>query len=416
MLPALLLAMALTGGAPDDAGQGEVIADIRIQGNLLTSDEEVRRIAGVDIGVALAVTTIEEAGARLRAAKRFERVEVLKRFASIADPTRIALVIIVDEGPVHIVKTGDPTRPTRVVRNRGPGLLFLPLLDSEDGYGLTYGVRVTWPNPLGARSRLSVPMTWGGSKRVAVEIDQTIGRGPLSRAQAGASIGHRDNPYFDEDDGRARVWVRGERNIGRVVRAGATGGWQRVAFAGSRESFPFVGADVAIDTRLDPALPRNAVYARASWERLGFSGRPTHRHLVEGRGYLGLIGQNTLVVRAVREDANQPLPPAFQPLLGGMANLRGFRAGTDAGDTLVAGSIEFVAPLTSPLHIGKLGVSVFGDAGTVYDSGQRLADEPFKQSYGGSVWFSAAFLRLTLAVARGVGASTRVHLGGGVSF
>lgn len=36
--------------------------------------------------------------------------------------------------------------------------------------------------------------------------------------------------------------------------------------------------------------------------------------------------------------------------------------------------------------------------------------------YGGSVWFAAAFLRLNIAVAHGVGASTRVHVGGGVSF
>ena len=415
MLSAALLALALTGGPPDLV-EGEVLADVRIQGNLVTSDEEVRRIAGIEIGMAIGPATIEEIGARLRAAKRFERVEVLKRFASIADPTRIALVIIVDEGPVHIVRTGDPNRPTRVARNRGPGLLYLPLLEREDGYGLTYGARVAWPNALGPRSRLSFPLTWGGNKRAAVELDKSFDRGLFSRALAGASINRRENPFFEVEDERLRVWVRGERDVVRFVRAGATGGWQRSDFLESRQSLPFAGADVTLDTRLDPVLPRNAVYGRASWERLGFSGRPTDRASVEGRGYVGLFGQNTLVVRAVRESANRSLPPAFKPLLGGMANLRGFRAGTDVGDTLIAGSLELVAPLTSPLSIGKLGVSVFGDAGTVYNSGQRFADKPFKQSYGGSVWFTAAFVRVTLAVAHGVGSSTRVHFGGGVSF
>jgi len=35
---------------------------------------------------------------------------------------------------------------------------------------------------------------------------------------------------------------------------------------------------------------------------------------------------------------------------------------------------------------------------------------------GGSVWFAAAFLRLNLAVARGIGASTRVHFGTNLTF
>ena len=111
-----------------------------------------------------------------------------------------------------------------------------------------------------------------------------------------------------------------------------------------------------------------------------------------------------------------PLPPYLQPLLGGMSNLRGFKAGAAAGDTLVAGSVEVRAPLTSPLSIGKFGVNAFVDVGTVYDNGQRLGDQTLRRGIGGGVWFSAAFLRLNLAVAHGIGATTRVHFGAGVSF
>ena len=74
--------------------------------------------------------------ARLRAAKRFDRVEVLKRYASLSDPTQIVIVVIVDEGPVSIQRTGDPDHPTRVVRRRWPNLLFFPILGSESGYGV----------------------------------------------------------------------------------------------------------------------------------------------------------------------------------------------------------------------------------------------------------------------------------------
>ena len=73
-------------------------------------------------------------------------------------------------------------------------------------------------------------------------------------------------------------------------------------------------------------------------------------------------------------------------------------------------------PLTSPLSFGKVGVSAFVDAGTVYNDGQRLADQPWQRGVGGSVWFTAAFVRVNVAVAHGIGASTRVHVQGNLTF
>ena len=75
-----------------------------------------------------------------------------------------------------------------------------------------------------------------------------------------------------------------------------------------------------------------------------------------------------------------------------MSNLRGFEAGTAVGDTLVAGSVEVRAPLTSPIRIAKFGVNAFVDVATVYDTGSRLADQTFNEGFGGGIWFSAAFL------------------------
>src|SRR5262245_65884726 len=103
---------------------------------------------------------IEQAATRLRAAKRFERVEVRKRFASIEDPSQIMLVIVVDEGPVKIVMTGDPEHPTRVVKKKFPNLLVLPIVRREDGYGFTVGARLTLPDKLGKQSNISFPLTW----------------------------------------------------------------------------------------------------------------------------------------------------------------------------------------------------------------------------------------------------------------
>jgi outer membrane protein assembly factor BamA len=412
------LALALVLVASSQAG--EVVAEIRIHGNVLTPDADVRRLAGVDIGAPFTSDTPASVVDRLKASHRFERVEVLKRFASIADPSQIVLVVVVDEGPVKIEAFEDADKPAHIVPRGGLGLMFLPLISFEDGYGFTYGAQLTRPGIAGAHSRLSFPLTWGGDKRAAVQLEKNFDRGSrvLTRVESGASVSRRTNPFFDKDDDRDRIWLRGERALGSSIIAGGTAAWQHVSFGGASDRFTQAGADITFDTRLDPMLARNAVYARASLDHLGFdnSAAAVNRTGLEARGYVGLPGQTILVVRALREGADGPLPPYLQPLLGGMANLRGFRAGTAAGDTLVAGSVEVRVPLSSPLSIGKFGVNAFVDAGAVYDSGQRLADQTLRRGIGGGVWFSAAFLRLNLAVAHGVGATTRVHFGAGVSF
>jgi outer membrane protein assembly factor BamA len=393
-------------------GSSETIVAIQIHGNTATSDDEIKRIAGVDVGAVLEPTTLDAVAERLRSSRRFESVQVLKRFASIADPSQILLVIVVNEGPVRIELTGDPDQPTRVVRSHRSNLLFLPVLNAEDGYGLTYGARFAWPDPIGKQSRVAFPLTWGGDKRAAIELDKTVDGGPIDRVDAALSVSRRTNPFFKSDDDRVRVWVRGEREIVRWVRAGGGIGWQRVSFEGVHDTFGHAGGDLVFDTRVDPVLPRNAVYARAAWEHIA----GVNRVDLDARGYVGLEGQTILALRVQRSDADRSLPPYLKPLLGGMANLRGFKAGTAAGDTLVASSAELIVPLTSPISVGRIGVSGFFDTGTAYDKWQVLRDQVWKEGIGGSVWFSAAFFRLNVAVARGRGSSTRVHVGANVSF
>jgi len=394
----------------------ETIAEIRVHGNVATPDDEVRRLAGIEIGAPVTADTVAIVADRLRSTKRFQRVDVLKRFASIDDLSRIVLVIVVDEGPVNIERTADPDRPVRVVKKRGPNLMFLPLLSAEDGYGLIYGGQIGIPNPAGRDSRLSFPLTWGGDKRAAAEFEKDYDAG-RTRLIGTAAINRRTHPYFDRDEDRGRLTARIEREIAHAVRIGATSGWQHVSFLDATDSFFHAGADVVVDTRLDPVLAYNAVYARASWEHLDFrSGGSNNRSELEGRGYIGLVGQTVLVVRGLRDDASDPLPVYLEPMLGGLANLRGFKAGTTIGDTLVATSAELRVPLTSPLKVGKIGVSAFVDAGVAYSKSERLADQTWKKGIGGGFWASAAIVRFNVAVAHGIGAGTRVHIGGTVSF
>jgi outer membrane protein assembly factor BamA len=406
---ALLVVMA--------AGQTERIAVIQVHGNQATPDDEVVRLAGVTVGDPFLETTVAEVTARLGRTGRFEQVEVLKRFASIEDPSRITVVIVVNEGPVRIEVPDDPNLPLRIVKRRGlTNVMLMPILDAEDGYGVTFGVRLAYVGVTSRRSRVSLPLSWGGVKRAAVEFDRPFDSGPLTRLQIGTAVQQIHNPGFDADDTRRRAWARAERALG-PVRLGGVAEWQNVSFAGSDDEVRSGGVDVTLDTRRDPQQARNAVLATASWTRLSFrSGDDVDRTRLEGRGYVGLVGQTVAVVRALREGASGPLPPPFQSLLGGSANLRGFRAGTAAGDTLVTGSLELRIPLSSPLDVGRLGVNAFVDTGTVYAHDERLTDQSFRSGVGGGVWMTATAFHLGLAVARGRGESTRVHFSAGIAY
>jgi hypothetical protein len=423
VLAAFSLALLLSSAAQPPAGAAapveEVLAQVQVHGNTLTATADVLMLAGVTVGMPIGSTTIADIERRLREAGQFEHVEVRKRLASITDPSQVLLIIVVDDGPVRIEFDADSGAPARAVRRRGLPFMVLPLLRAEDGYGLTYGARIALPDLGGTGSRISFPLTWGGERRAAIEFEKEFASGPLTRLTAGASLDRRENPFFEQPDTRRRLWARAERAIVSGFRVGAAAGWNRVTFplTTTPDRFTSVGVDAVVDTRLDPVLARNAGYARLAWQRLSFDGAPavpvTETDL---RGYLGLIGQSVLVVRVQHNSARAPLPPYQQYLMGGLDNLRGFRAGSAAGDTLAAGSLELRVPLTSPLSFAKLGVSAFADAAAVYNHGQRLRGQPFKRGVGGSVWVTAAVLRLNLAVARGLGRGTRVHFGTSVAF
>jgi outer membrane protein assembly factor BamA len=412
----LALGLAVARAAPAPQPPAERIAEITVHGNVLTPDDEIRRLAGLEPGMPVGPSTVEDAAARLKASKKFQSVDVRKRFASIADPTAIAIVIVVDEGAVHVEQDGNGGSP-RVARNRLPGVMLLPILNATDGYGVTYGVRFALPNKIGPDSRIAFPLSWGGERQAAIELDKLLPTGRLTRLTGGAGLSRRVNPYYEVPDTRARLWARAEHEFVTHLRAGVSEAWQRVSFGGGSDSLLRSGVDVTLDTRLDPMLARNAVYARASLEHVAFGSRPAAT-LLSGdmRGYLGFIGQSVLVARVLHEGADAPLPPYLKRPFGGIGTVRGFRAGERVGDNAFAASLELLVPLTSPLKIARLGVSGFVDAGAASDYGERLHDQPLQRGVGGSVWMTATFIRLSVAVAHGIGASTRVHVGGTVSF
>ncbi|MBI3261729.1 MAG: hypothetical protein HYZ58_01090, partial [Acidobacteria bacterium] len=67
---ASLLVLALAGAgesAPFQAPTGETVAEIRVHGNLVTPEDDIRQLAGARIGMPVGPQTTEEVAARLRA-------------------------------------------------------------------------------------------------------------------------------------------------------------------------------------------------------------------------------------------------------------------------------------------------------------------------------------------------------------
>ncbi len=396
----------------------EVITEVRVHGNQIVTDDEVLKIAGVVVGAPYSDAMIADITKRLKDSGKFESIDVLKRFASIEDASKIIVVIIVSEGPVRIVMPTDPNGQTQVKkRTFANSLMFVPVLEGQDGYGLTYGARIAYQKPIGPNSRLSFPMTWGGTKKIGIELDRTFSRGPFSRLEFGSALQRRQNPAYEEDDDRVRGWARAMRVMG-PVRAGGTAGWQRVSFGLTNEYFSHAGVDLTLDTRENPVLPRNAVLVTGTVDRLFFnSGSPDiTRARVDANGYIALVGQHVLVVHFLAETASDAEPLYMRSILGGFSTVRGFKTGFMTGDTMTAGSIEWRIPVKTPLKFGKIGFTVFIDSGTAYNHGQQLMQQPFYTGTGGTVWFSVASFRISTAVAYGFGSGTHVHISGGIGF
>lgn len=106
----------------------------------------------------------------------------------------------------------------------------------------------------------------------------------------------------------------------------------------------------------------------------------------------------------------------MKPLLGGWSTLRGFEAGSFVGDTMARGTLELRVPVSSVLSTAKLGVSLFADTGKAYDYGRRFRDMKAETGVGASVWITVTAFRVSLAVAHGLGADTRVNFGAGFAF
>jgi outer membrane protein assembly factor BamA len=394
----------------------EVLTEVRVHGNYATPDGEVLRLAGLTIGQAIDDATADTVTRRLKESGKFEEVEVLKRYRSLEPGGDVALVIVVREHPLADTVGQGPAfvRPFRRLWASG---MVMPILSYADGYGLTYGGRVSFVDALGRGSRVSVPASWGATRRVAVEIDRPLARGPFDRIFGGVSVSARTNPFYDLDEDRRDAWLEVSRRITGALRAGGRAGFGHVRFGDMAENVVSYGTDLTFDTRRDPVFPRNAVFGSVGWDRLQPSASaPVNRFTADLRGYRGLIGQSVLSLRVQYAGADGPQPLYARYLLGGAGNLRGYPAGSFSGDNLLGASAELRIPLNSPMGISRLGVSLFTDTGTVWNAGERLSDARFRTGGGAGVFLLASLFQASLDVGFRQGDGARVHFTTGLQF
>jgi len=359
---------------------------------------------------------LEAAASRLRKSGLFERVEIRKRSRSLEPGGDIALVIVVQEFPLPDAAISGPAalKPIKRLWNSG---MFLPILRFDDGYGFTYGARISavdWPS---RGNRFSVPLSWGGTKRAALEYERTRPTGPFDRIFATVSASRRENPFYEIDEEREEVAVEVSKRLGRFVRASGHAGYAAVTFGTTEENTVTYGAAFTFDTRRDPVFPRNAVVASAAWERLDPEvSAAVNRFDAEARGYVGLFGQSVLALSAQYTGADGTQPDYAKPLLGGLETLRGWRAGSFAGDNRLSGSIELRIPLTSVMGFAKAGIRLFADAGTVWNHGQNVSASAFETGVGVGGFVVASLFQSSLDVAVREGGDVRVHFAMGISF
>jgi hypothetical protein len=411
-----------TGSGPwveDEQAPAETIREIRVHGNAFLTDEDVIKLAGVSLGAPLGPQEVAAIRERLEDSGRFDTVDVRKRYRSLSDMSDVALVLLVHERPgIHRIEDAPSAvfNPIRRVKSR---LMFLPILNYADGYGFTYGARFSTVGLLGVGERLSIPLTWGGMRRAALEFERPFKRGPLTRVESSVAIWNRENPRFNIRDQRFEVKGRAEKVFADLVRVGVDGSRSTIAFGDIDDRLTTIGTNVALDTRGSPAYPSNAVFLSTGWTGLNFRLLPDriNRYTSEARGYLRVYRQNVIAARVQYVTADSMLPPYERLLLGGSSTVRGFRTGAFDGDRSLVTSAELRMPITSVLKGAKLGVTAFLDAGQIWNAGESRDGAVWHRGVGGGLFLIASIVRINLDVAHGLQTGdTRVHLSSGFTF
>lgn len=418
---AVLAAMPPVAAAQERTAR-EAVVEIRVHGNLSLSDAEVIALAGVEVGDGAGPDLIAAVRERLEASGRFETIDVRRLYRSLTATNEVALVIVVREQPG--ARWRNPV--ARALAGVGRRLMVAPLVDHREGYGVAYGALTSVVDALGAGSRLSLPATWGGHKRIGLEMEAPVPGLLVDRLRAGGWRGRRRHPYFEADDDRTGLEVAVERGLPGGFRLNGAAAWEDVRFAAGADRLfrSAVHLDYG-DYRETPATARrNTVVVRAGVERfatVGGSGT-VFRPRLDARAYAAAGGQAVVAARLFFAGASGSLPPYERALLGGSpaarGTLRGWSAGAAVGDRIAAASLELRLPVTSLLSEVQVGLRLFADTAAVYDATTSIGRARFLEGAGVGVFVMPPGFGFPVAidVAHDFAGGVRTHASAGFGF
>jgi outer membrane protein assembly factor BamA len=374
------------------------IIEIRFRGNFTIPDDTLLRLGEIAAGMPWSDFDPDEVKQRLLRSGRLEGVEFARRYRGFNTTDEIVLVITVKE--------------KQSLRSR---FMYFPILAGSDEYGFTYGFRSTAVDLLGSGERLSIPLTWGGTRRAALEGEFRLSNPVVQTLTAEIGLFRREHPFYGIGDFRKEAHVGIKRRFDRFE-MNLRSGWTDVSFGRQHADFASIGAGATFDTRRDSTFPRDAVYAEATWKRLVFPGgdRGFNRYTLDFRGYKSVVGQTVLAGQIFYHGADGHLPDWERPFLGGATTLRGHQPGAYIGDTIATASLELRMPLT-PLQVPyHAGVDFFFDTGTVYDYGRSLGNAKFRHGAGVGGFFLFMGLGVKVDIAYDLRENYRAHFRFGI--
>jgi hypothetical protein len=412
-LVAVVAAVALTAVSGTAAAQTPpVIAELRVHGNHSTPDADVVTLSGLAVGQPATDEALAAAKAKIEASGRFASVAVRRLERSIDTPDDFMVMLLVEERAGVSPDDLTPSWPERVLAQR----MWLPVLRYEEGYGVTYGLHAALDGAFGGQSRLSVPATWGGERRIGVEAERSFDGPFISRVVTGFDVKRTVHPAFERAEERVRAFGRLERRLVTGVTLGVEAGRDRVRFAGRRDDVDRALADVVVDTRLDPGFPRNAVWGRASLERLDVVTGVRRRTRADASAAIGIPFGSAVVLRGFHTTSNGALPAYEQTMIGGWMATRGYRRGYRIADNAAGASITLARPFGSPLASIRHGLRAFVDWAAVYDAGTKVGDATFDRGIGVGWFANLAAVNAFVDFGRSRDGRWRAHVRFGTGF
>jgi len=351
---------------------GEVITEIRIDGNKDTDDSLIRSAMGSQVGEIYSEET---------ATLDYRWLTQLGVFTSIRFETRPAT-----EGITLLVTVAEVNKLTPV-----------PVIRITDANGLSLGARLTSANVLGMAAKASVYFAVGGATSFGARFkDPWIpGRSWLFGYTLNYEHSERRNEIYEFDEGSDDLFFELTRNLTNSLRWGPQVMYLTVRSDSSnvtlspsnRDRIPALGFFLRFDGRNLPIYPTRGWWTGLTVKQYGLGAVDTDYWQVDldVRGYfefgsefrsLALYSLATLSSGEVGKD----IPIYMQFNLGGANSVRGWSLGSREGKNQFINTVEYWHALMDhkkwSIWFFKFAMGfqlgIFGDAGVAWSEGDEF--------------------------------------------